>query len=653
MSFLPSWLPISFLQPWLLWGLPLIAVPIIIHLINQQRYQTIRWAAMMFLLAANRMSRGYARLRQWLILACRMLVIAGLVFAISRPLASGWLGLTAGGRADTTIIILDRSPSMQQRGIQAAVSKLDSGRQQLVQALELLGSSRWVLIESTRVQPRELSSPDALLRLPETAAATASADLPAMLQAARDYIEANRPGRTEIWICSDLRANDWDAGSARWQALRESFQQYSGGIRFQLLAYPDAAPGNVSVRVTQMRHQRLGDSAELLVSVKLTREGDVQDAQTIPLHFEIEGARSEVSVELTGKELELKDHRIPLSRERRRGWGWVSIPADENPADNEFYFVFDEAPPRTTVVVSDDDSGTRALQLAASIPPDPAITCDATIVSLEQLPTANMAQPIEAFVQRGGQVIFLPPRSPTDDEFHGVRWTGWKPDTTPASVASWRGDQDLLAHSLSGTPLPVGTLNIHRSCGLSGEVTSLATLSDGSPLLARVSTDRGAIYFCTTSAAVTDSSLAANGIVLYVLLHRSLAAGAEVLGNARQFAAGDPDTAIVQTAQRLAGANDEAVSTEYPFQQGVYTQDERLWALNRAALEEQAEVLDDPRVESLFQGLFFRRVDEQAGSLAALIQEIWRLFLIAMMIAMLVEAVLCLPKLARTSGATP
>ena len=71
----------SFLQPMLLAALPLVALPIIIHLINQRRYQTIRWAAMMFLLAANRMSRGYARLRQWLIMAFRMLAIAGLIFA--------------------------------------------------------------------------------------------------------------------------------------------------------------------------------------------------------------------------------------------------------------------------------------------------------------------------------------------------------------------------------------------------------------------------------------------------------------------------------------------------------------------------------------------------------------------------------------------
>ncbi len=81
----------SFLQPWLLWGLPLVAIPIIIHLLNQWRFQTMPWAAMMFLLAARRMTRGYSRLRQWLILAMRALAVAGLVIAVSRPCSGdGW-----------------------------------------------------------------------------------------------------------------------------------------------------------------------------------------------------------------------------------------------------------------------------------------------------------------------------------------------------------------------------------------------------------------------------------------------------------------------------------------------------------------------------------------------------------------------------------
>src|SRR5207244_1532153 len=137
-----------------------------IHLINQRRFHTIRWGAMMFLLAANRMSRGYARLRQILILLFRTLAVAGLIFAVSRPLASGWLGRAASGRPDTTIILLDRSPSMRQQGFGTVISKLDAGRHQLAQTLTMLGSGRWVLIESTSNLAQDIESPDALLTLP-------------------------------------------------------------------------------------------------------------------------------------------------------------------------------------------------------------------------------------------------------------------------------------------------------------------------------------------------------------------------------------------------------------------------------------------------------------------------------------------------------
>src|SRR5262249_31451457 len=41
----------------------------------------------------------------------------------------------------------------------------------------------------------------------------------------------------------------------------------------------------------------------------------------------------------------------------------------------------------------------------------------------------------------------------------------------------------------------------------------------------------------------------------------------------------------------------------------------------------------------------------KAGSVGPLFEEIWRLFLVAMMAAMLAEAVLCLPKVARGRGA--
>src|SRR3954470_20531307 len=111
----------TFLQPALLLALPLAALPVIIHLIHLYRRRQVKWAAMMFLLAAQRMNKGLSRLRQILILAFRVLplaaqrmnkglsrlrqililafrvlALAALIFVITRPLAGGWLGLLGG-----------------------------------------------------------------------------------------------------------------------------------------------------------------------------------------------------------------------------------------------------------------------------------------------------------------------------------------------------------------------------------------------------------------------------------------------------------------------------------------------------------------------------------------------------------------------------
>jgi Aerotolerance regulator N-terminal len=681
----------SFLQPILLAALPLAALPIIIHLINQRRYQSIRWGAMMFLLAANRMSRGYSRLRQWLIMAMRMAAIAGLVFAISRPLASGWLGLAAGGRPDTTIVLLDRSPSMQQSGASANLSKLETARQQLAQALTTIGSGRLVLIESTTNKPIELDSPQALVQSASTEPTSASADLPSMLSAAHDYIRENKSGRTEIWICSDLRANDWNGDSGRWQSLRESFAEFPQGVRFYLLAYPQTQPGNVSLRVTEVRRQSAGDGAasdkatsggaagdrvasdhvagdgaELLVSLRISREGGGDSRQTIPIQFEIDGARSELSVEMNGSEFTLKEHRIGIERTCKRGWGKVSIPADANPADNEFYFVFDQPAPRRSIVVADEPQSALPLRLASAIATDPQVPQSAELVAADQLtgvdwdqialvlwqaplPQGEAARLIQSFVDRGGRVVFFPARVPTSAEFCGAHWDGWVDNRQDVPIENWRGDQDLLARTQSGAALPVGKLEIRGYCKLVGELTPLATLQGGALLLARAATNRGGVYFCTTTPAAADSSLATSGVVLYVLVQRALSAGAAVLGSTRQLVAGassDDDPA----SWRSLAAPEGALSTEYPFQQGAYEAGGRLLAVNRAEEEDQASVLPDHRVAELFRGLDFSRVDDQAGNSSSLVQEIWRLFLVAMLVALVVEAVLCLSRPVRTAG---
>jgi hypothetical protein len=437
-------------------------------------------------------------------------------------------------------------------------------------------------------------------------------------------------------------------------------------VRFHLLAYPDTGAGNVAIRVTEVRRQGSRTGASLLVSLALTREsGDDAGELKVPVQFEIDGARSELIIEMEGPEFALEGHPVPIEAARKEGWGRISIPADMNPADNEFYFVFSEPPARRTIIVTEDDSVVGALQLAAAISPDSpeksatelvapvkAAVLDwedvALLVWQAPFPEERSARSIRSFVARGGQAIFLPPPEPGSAEFAGMTWGDWREPDEPIAVESWRSDQDLLERTQSGTALPVGDLSVRRYCTLKGDATPLATLFGGDALLTRATSESGGVYFLTTTAAVGDSTLAANGVVMYAIVQRALQAGAESLSKAQQMVAGPPSDAAVSW-QKIAGPP-EAMSTEYPYHAGAYTAGERMLAVNRSAQEDRAAVLDDDNVEELFQGLDFDRVDDRAGSASSLAREVWRVFLYGMIAFLLIEAALCLPMRPKLAG---
>ena len=660
----------TFLQPLVLAALPLVSLPIIIHLINQRRFQTVQWAAMMFLLSARALSRGYSRLRNWLIMALRMLAVAAVIFAVGRPLSRGWLALAGGARPDTAIVILDRSPSMQQRSVAAADTKLDTGRRQLVESLRTLGASRCVLFTDPAQKPLELDSPQALADLPAAGPAAVPADMPLLLQAAYDYVKETAAGTTEVWICSDQRTNDWAPENGAWGSIRDAFSKLPQQVRFQLLSFDEPAADNAAVRVTATKVERRPDGHELLVTVAVSRQEEGA-AVVVPLKFEIGGVASTVDLELTGREAVLKNHAIPLERAAGgRGWGKVSIPNDANAADNEFFFVFDEPVTRKSLVVAEDQAARRWLALLAGIPPEKeqkaaaevveagafaTALLDETAVVLWQgpLPAAADAEQLEAFVSRGGQVVFFPPEAPTADAFAGTRWTEWKSHPQAVKPASWRTDQDLLANTVSGAALPVGELQVFRSCGLGGDHVPLASLPEAAPLIVRVPDKAGGIYFCATTPNGRDSTLASEGVVLYALVQRAIDRGAAGLGRARQLDAGPAaDVLAVKGVEwtRLAGPAD-ALSTEIGRHAGVFAAEEKLVAVNRPADEDAGRIAVDERIDGLFRDLSYARLTGKAGSTDSLVQEIWRAFLIAMVLALVAEGLLCLPKPAAAAPA--
>src|SRR5437763_15088656 len=117
-----------FATPWaaLLAAAGAAAVPIVIHLLHRNRYRVIHWAAMRFLLAAQRKNTKRMRLEQWILLAVRtsMVLLMVLGMAAVMPWAEAlWSRLFAGhaalaslsSRRTHKILVLDGSLSMGTR----------------------------------------------------------------------------------------------------------------------------------------------------------------------------------------------------------------------------------------------------------------------------------------------------------------------------------------------------------------------------------------------------------------------------------------------------------------------------------------------------------------------------------------------------------
>jgi hypothetical protein len=672
----------SFLQPLLLIALPLALLPVIIHLIHLHRRRAVRWAAMMFLRAAQRMNQGLSKLRQYLILALRVLAVAALILMAGRPIAGGLLGLT-GGAPDTVLLLIDRSASMEQQNLATGQSKRATGLANLANAIdEAYGArSRLVVIDSATLSTQSIENADTLRSLPSLGGTATSTDVPALLQTALDHITTNQTGRTDVWLLSDLRQNDWDATGGRWEALRAGFSSLQG-IRFHLLSYPEPAKNNLALRVERVtRRATSGGNAELLLDLRLTRADGPPDAPLeVPLRVTLNGTSSTLNVTLKDKELFLQAQGLPLDQTAKTGWGQIELPADTNPADNRAAFVFGEPTPLRSVIVSSDDSVARPLKAALTarldpnrtyaceiLPPERAAEIDwentALVVWQAPIPktTDLLHGQLTAHAAAGRALLLLPPDSPDDAPFAGLHWQPWiiAPSDALPHPEWWRNDSDLLANTQAGTALPVGELDLLKHTPIAGTGITLARLAENIPLLMRSSLDNAPhVWFLGTLPGSAASSLARDGVVQFALLHRALEAGSTGLGNARSRDAGPAALGPDPAAWTAAHTDPEPglTAAERALRTGVFRLGESdptaQWtALNRPTLEDQTATLSRTAVEELFAGLDARYIEDTVDDSRSLASEIWRTFLLLMAAALVLEALLCMPGRRRNDAA--
>ena len=245
----------NFLSPAFLIGLPLLAVPVVIHLLSRRQQKKISWGAMKFLIQAATRKRRLWKLTDILLLLLRTAAFLFFIFALARPLLPAtWLG---GSGPREVILVLDQSMSLSRHA--NGDSLFD---RQLEKAGQLLGDlkpSDTVRILLAGESPEWLT-PEPLLanastvrklraQINDLKPTIGAADLIACLREAADLEEATDKSARVIAVISDGQRFGWRMDEKPlWAAVQSRIQQSAvpTAVSLEFLDAPKPE-GNLSV----------------------------------------------------------------------------------------------------------------------------------------------------------------------------------------------------------------------------------------------------------------------------------------------------------------------------------------------------------------------------------------------------------------------
>ncbi len=346
-----------FTNPWLLFGLVGIALPVIAHLLSRRKFDIVEWGAMQFL-NPSRKTRRRLKLEEMLLLMLRIGLISLIVFAVTRPVVpSGWFGGFRSSGSRTVVLVIDGSNSMARSdGVNSLHQNAIRRATEFLQTLS--GDDNVALIDARDIPRSVIESPlrdtksveDQLKRLPPPGGACA---MLAAVEKAIGILGRSSSAAREVVVFTDRQANGWRADKdAEWNRIDDLLKFPT--VRPRIWSV-DVAPqlsgmmSNVSVgRIQLSREMTVPDfPLRLRVPVRNDSEREVQVPIRLMLDGQLLAGESQVRTIPPRAEVMLEfDHAI-----RAEGTHVLSVAAE--PSDD---------------AISVDNVSHAAVQVATSLP---------------------------------------------------------------------------------------------------------------------------------------------------------------------------------------------------------------------------------------------------------------------------------------------
>lgn len=368
-------IPISFVTAGLAAGAALAAIPVILHLIMRQTPKRVLFPALRLIRQRQKRSRKRLRIKNWLLLAARMALIALMALALARPRLYSKTAL--GDREVPTALafVFDTSLSM---------SYNDQGKDRLAeakrQALRILEKSHessavFVLDSSEPGVPAALSPASARKRIEGLSLHSIVVPLnEAVGQAFKAVAEVEDKQRREVYVLTDLARSAWDPNrpienvekgkrakpeiAAYILRLTPKDARDAAIVSAEARAADGVATSGSSVEI-RARVRASGARAVRSVEFLLARPGDPPEG--------LKRAEKSVDVPADG-EIDVSFRTPKLAEGIQRAWLRLTGGADPLAFDDVRYLTFQVQPALKVLLVSDlaEDS----IYVASALSPD-------------------------------------------------------------------------------------------------------------------------------------------------------------------------------------------------------------------------------------------------------------------------------------------
>jgi hypothetical protein len=406
----------NFLAPAALAGLLAIAIPIVIHMINRERRETIAFPSLMFLRKIPYRSVRRQKLRHLLLLAVRCLAIAIIVWAFARPFFERRMGVTAatsGGRE--VVVLLDRSYSMANGGRWARALNAARG------VASQLGAQDRMSVVTFATSAAQIVPPTRDAGVVQAALATARPGseptrYASGLRVAAQLLSASDLPRKEVVLISDFHRTGWSPND-------DVPMPHGTNVRTVDVARGEKT--DVAVAGVSVARAEAGQRVVATVTARATNLGD--EPRTVEASLELAGRvvdTKRVTVPPRGS-AQVVFASAPVSSVVSRGV--VRVTPDSQPSNDVFYFTITEESGASALVVEPPRPRanqslflTRALDVAddppvrvASRSSDAVSATDLrgrTLIVLNEadLPGGTAGQRLLAQVRNGAMLLVAP-----------------------------------------------------------------------------------------------------------------------------------------------------------------------------------------------------------------------------------------------------